>query len=270
MTDLSRWQTPAVAHDYARDGVVVLRDLIDTAWRARLERVIEQDLAQPGAHFHNFRSASGRFHATSRLRESYVDMEEYIFNSPLPAMAAYLMGSKRVNLLYDQIFVKEPGTDAASPWHQDHGVWPIRGSKVISFWLALDPVSPDSGGLNWLLGSHRWGRLFQPTTMGGRIYEPQPGFEPMPDVDANIQEYKIGSWNLNPGDVLAFHSLTVHGAKGNFTSERRRRACSIRFVGDDVVYDPRAQTMSELANPKLKAGDALDSEMFPVVWSDTP
>jgi len=266
MSDLTPWRTVALADAYARDGVVVLRQLIGADWRGRLGEVIERDMKAPGPYFHNFRSDTGRFHATSRLRESHAEMADYIFHSPLPAMAAFLMGSTRVNLLYDQIFVKEPGTDAASPWHQDHGVWPIRGSKVISFWLALDPVTQENGGLEWLLGSHSWARLFQPTTMGGRVYEAQPGFEKMPDIDADRSAYRIANWDLEPGDVLAFHSLTVHGARGNASSDRRRRACSIRFTGDDVVYDPRPQTMPELANAALRPGDPMDSPMFPVVW----
>jgi ectoine hydroxylase-related dioxygenase (phytanoyl-CoA dioxygenase family) len=181
-------------------------------------------------------------------------------------LAAFFLRSAKINLLYDQIFVKEPGTDAPSPWHQDYGVWPIRGSQVMSFWAALDPVTVTSGGLEWIVGSHAWGRIFQPKTMGGRIYEPNPDFEPMPDIESERDKYQIASWDLEPGDVLAFHALIIHGAKGNKTTSMRRRACSVRLTGDDVVYDPRQSTMTELANPVLQADDPLDSELFPVIW----
>ena len=38
---------------------------------------------------------------------------------------------------------------------------------------------------------------------------------------------------MQPGDAVAFHYRTLHGARGNFT-DRRRRAFSLRFVGDDA------------------------------------
>ncbi len=253
---------------FERDGVIVLRGAIDSSWRDRLAQAIERDIAKPGPHFHNFRANTGRFHATSRVREKDADAAAYIFESSLPEIAAFLMRSRKVNLLYDQIFAKEPGTDAPSPWHQDHGVWPIEGRQVMTFWLALDPVTRQSGGLEWLRGSHLWGRKFQPTTMGGRVYEPMPGYEPMPDIEAQREKYEILTWDMQPGDLLAFHSLTVHGARGNSTQSTRRRAFSVRFTGDDVCYAPRSSTMTELANPALAPGDVLDSPMFPVVWLD--
>lgn len=253
---------------FERDGVIVLRNVVDAGWRDRLAEAIERDIARPGPHFHNFKAKTGRFHATSRVREIDEAVADYVFDSPLPPLAAFLMRSAKVNLLYDQIFAKEPGTDAPSPWHQDHGVWPIEGRQVITFWLALDPVTRESGGLEWLKGSHRWGRKFQPTTMGGRVYEPMPGYEPMPDIEGSRKDYEILSWDMQAGDVLAFHSLTVHGAKGNSTAATRRRAFSVRYTGDDVRYAPRSATMPELANPALAAGDPLDSVMFPLVWKD--
>jgi ectoine hydroxylase-related dioxygenase (phytanoyl-CoA dioxygenase family) len=255
-----------ILRDFEVQGVVRLEGLVHEDWRRRLAAAIERDLASPGPHTHNFRSRSGRFHATSRLRESDPDIADYVAHSALPRLAAFFLRSSKINLLYDQVFVKEPGTDAPSPWHQDHGVWPIKGTKVMSFWAALDPVTQANGGLEWIVGSHRWGRIFQPRTMGGRIYEPNPDFEPMPDIESERARYEIAAWDLAPGDVLAFHSLTIHGAQGNRTAGTRRRACSVRYTGDDVVYDPRASTMTELANPTLRAGDALDSLLFPVVW----
>lgn len=265
MQALSAFMTEDLRTTFERDGVVLLRGLIGKAWRERLEGVIERDLKEPGPYCHNLKSNTGRFHATSRLRETDSDMADYVLKSPLPLLASYFLRSTKVNLLYDQIFVKEPGTDAPSPWHQDLVVWPIRGRQVMSFWLALDPVSAQSGGLEWLAGSHNWGRQFQPITMGGRVYERNPDYEPMPEIDSERDKYRILSWDMEPGDVLAFHALTVHGAKGNTTSNTRRRACTVRYAGDDIVYDVRPSTMTELANPALSDGSPLDSALFPLI-----
>ena len=111
---------------------------------------------------------------------------------------------------------------------------------------------------------------FQPITMGGRVYEPNPDYEPMPDISATRDQYDFLSEDMTPGDVLCFHALTVHGGGGNDTSDRRRRAYSVRYTGDDVVYDRRSSTMTELENPELETGDVLDSPLFPVVWRASP
>lgn len=53
-------------------------------------------------------------------------------------------------LLYDQVFVKEPGTSSPTPWHQDQPYWPIKGWQIMSFWAALDPVTEESGGIQFI------------------------------------------------------------------------------------------------------------------------
>jgi ectoine hydroxylase-related dioxygenase (phytanoyl-CoA dioxygenase family) len=50
--------------------------------------------------------------------------------------------------------------------------------------------------------------------------------------------YPVLEWAMQRGDAVAFHYRTLHGARGNF-SPARRRAFSLRFVGDDAVYATR-------------------------------
>jgi ectoine hydroxylase-related dioxygenase (phytanoyl-CoA dioxygenase family) len=61
---------------------------------------------------------------------------------------------------------------------------------------------------------------------------------PVPDPDAEPCSYRILEWPMQPGDAIAFHYKTVHGARGNM-SVRRRRAFSMRWVGDDAHYVTR-------------------------------
>jgi hypothetical protein len=51
--------------------------------------------------------------------------------------------------------VKEPGTRKATPWHNDHSYWQLKGNQVISLWLALDHV-PKSSCVKYVKGSHKW------------------------------------------------------------------------------------------------------------------
>lgn len=92
-------------------------------------------------------------------------------------------------------------------------------------------------------------------------------FEQPPDVDALRDQFTILGWPLEPGDCLAFHGLTLHGAPGN-ASNNRRRAFSARFTGDDARFVLRDGFMSppppESGGPCV--GAPMDSAAFPVIW----
>jgi ectoine hydroxylase-related dioxygenase (phytanoyl-CoA dioxygenase family) len=255
---------------FARDGVILLKGLVGEDWRRRLEAAIEDDLVHAPGYVHAIHSETGRYHMTSCRWPHDPDVRDYVFNSVLPGIAAELLQSAKVNLLYDQIFVKEPGTANRTPWHNDICVYPFTGRQALSFWLALDPVTKATGGLEYIRGSHLWTKNYQTDPKGfGRkedTYPPLPGYEFMPDIDAARGDYDIVCWDMEPGDVLAFHVRTVHGADANSSSTRRRRAYSIRYTGDDVRYAPHAACLKPLVNPELNPGDPLDSDLFPVVW----
>jgi ectoine hydroxylase-related dioxygenase (phytanoyl-CoA dioxygenase family) len=251
-------------------GATCLRGVVSDAWRSRIADAIEADIRDPGPNRHNYQIRKGRFHGNSVCWPRHPDLMDYVFNSPLPEIAARLLGSEKINLLYDQLFIKEPGTEAPTPWHHDHCVWPLKGHQVISFWLALDRVDEVSGRVEFVAGSHRWEGLFQPEPFakGGFGGERDPRFKPMPNIAEHRSRYEIIGWNLEPGDVVAFFSRTVHGASGNAATDRRRRGYTARYCGDDVTYDTTFKCPPWLVNPALADGDALDSDLFPVVWSN--
>jgi ectoine hydroxylase-related dioxygenase (phytanoyl-CoA dioxygenase family) len=91
----------------------------------------------------------------------------------------------------------------------------------------------------------------------------------MPDIDGRRDDYDIRHWSLQPGDAIAFHFLTVHGAPANLSSSHRRRGFAARWLGDDAVYAKRA---GEISPPfpgleqRLKPGDPLHTEEFPLVY----
>jgi hypothetical protein len=61
--------------------------------------------------------------------------------------------------------------------------------------------------------------------------------------------------------------MTVHGASGNSSTDRRRRGYTVRYVGDDVRYDPRPGASKPLYTDDLNAGDHLDCAQFPLLYS---
>ena len=260
--------TEPVINRFERDGVICLRQIIGEDWRDGIARAIERDYEDPGPYFHDYDGKGGRFHASSRRWQAHRELARYIFLSPLPLLAAQLMRSNKVNLLYDQIFSKEPRTPSPTPWHNDHTVWPIDGDQVVSFWLPLDPVSAETGAMEFVRGSNAWRKTYRAESFSKSAlrYNATPDREAVPDIDADRSAYDIASWDMSPGDLLAFGSYILHSAGGNGSEKIRRRAYSVRYTGDDVVYGPGPSTMPVLDNQDLAAGQPLDSALFPVVW----
>ena len=93
-----------------------------------------------------------------------------------------------------------------------------------------------------------------------------PRFETIPDFDAQRDQHEFLSWELQPGDMIAFHALAVHGAPGNRSSSRRRRAWAMRWLGDDARYASRVGAISPpLEGHGLTPGDAFGVAMFPEI-----
>ena len=49
----------------------------------------------------------------------------------------------------------------------------------------------------------------------------------------------VVSFETGPGDVVVHHARTIHGAAGNASATRRRRAISVRYCGDDARFHRR-------------------------------
>ncbi len=259
-------------HAYQDDGAMVLRGVVPEEWLVRIAGAIERDIATPGPFVHGYAATggNGRFHGNLRTWEHDPELRDFCLNSPLPELAARLLGCENVNLLYDQMFVKEASTPNPTRWHNDQPYWPIRGRQVLSFWISPDPVTTDSGALSFIRGSHKWNKFFQPERFGDTKahddYERNPDYLPIPDIDAARGDYEIVSWDLQPGDAYVFHALTVHGAGGNVRDDARRRGYTVRYTGDDIRYDTRPGTNIHLRSPEFADGDPLTPPRYPQVW----
>ncbi len=268
--------TRAVAIDddtvrrYRDDGAVVLRGLLDAATVERLRDAVETVLGSLSAHGNEYakpgeaRFAQDMFMA-QRPDDAGTAFRRLIQESPLAEAAGRLMGAREVRFFYDQMFVKEPGSVAPTPWHQDLPYWPLQGDQICGIWCPLDPVDGDSGAVQYVRGSHRGGRWYRPRHFGGdAAYDGARG-EAMPDIDATVPMADRLSWALEPRDAIAFHGLVIHGAGGNRTAQRRRRAVSLRWMGDDAIYDERPGTYPFDVSGQVP-GTPLSGARYPLVW----
>jgi hypothetical protein len=101
--------------------------------------------------------------------------------------------------------------------------------------------------------------VFRAIGHDGTDYSTQ-NLEELPDIEADRSKFNIVSWDLELGDALLFHALTIHGARGNNSKTTKRRAITTRWCGDDVTYQPRGG--GELYRHGLSPGDPFSSPIY--------
>ena len=264
--------TPALIDAFARDGAVCLRGLLSPDEVALLRRGIDANIAAPSprAKVASRPDDPGFFIEDFCCWQDNAAYRRFIFDSPLAAAAARLMQSRTVRLYHDHMLTKEPGTRQRTPWHQDQPYYNVEGRQNISFWIAVDPVRRHST-LEFVAGSHRGPWLMPRSFMDQQArWFPEGSLQDLPDIEAARERFPIIGWAVEPGDVIAFHMLSLHASAG-VDGDTRRRVFSVRMLGDDATHAPRAWVTSPpfpgLAE-RLPAGAPMhDDALFPLLWS---
>lgn len=254
---------------WRRDGVAPLRGVFSEDWLALLRDGVEQAMSSPSTVSKDYaKKGKGRFFTDHFMYRRLEPFRRFLYDSPAAAIAARLLGARKLNLFDEHLLVKEPGTENPTYWHQDLPYFEMTGTQLVSLWIPLDPVTAVTGALKFVPGSHLWGKLYRPIRigLGDEVAESDPLDGPAPDIDAEPEKYDIRMYDLNPGDCVAFHAAILHGATANLSPTIRRRALSVRFAGDDVTWQPRAYIPSVPDRPDLTPGGPIDGDQYPVVW----
>jgi ectoine hydroxylase-related dioxygenase (phytanoyl-CoA dioxygenase family) len=256
----------ALRADFARDGVVVIRDAFGD-WIETLRAGFERNLAAPGPFaIENVRPGEGgRFFEDYCNWQRIPEYRDFIMNSPAAEIAGRIMGSSRVQIFHEHVLVKEPGTAKPTPWHQDMPYYCVHGRSTASYWIPLDPVT-QVNTLRALKTSHLWPKLVRPKRWASNedFYASDDDFMDMPAIADG--DPRIIAPALEPGDAILFNFHCVHGAPGNQLATRRR-AFSARYVGDDVTFLARpGRTSPPFPGIDQQSGEPLREDWFPVVW----
>ena len=263
--------TPNTVREFRQNGAVCIRGLFNADEIARLRSGIDHNIAQPSIRA----KTASRPDDPGWFFEDFCNWQEnaayrqFIFESPAPTAAAALIGGKTVRLYHDHVLVKEPNTRQRTPWHQDQPYYNIVGSDNVSMWIPVDPVSREST-LEFVMGSHRGPWLMPRTFMENEAkWFPEGSLADLPDIDGDREAFDVRGWALEPGDMVCFNMLTLH-ASGGVPGAHRRRAFSVRFIGDDVRHAPRPwRTSPEFPGlaADLPEGLPMEHPLFPMVWN---
>lgn len=236
-------------------------------WVPALQQAVEQALSQPSALERSYKPQDGSapFFQDYCNWQRFSTLYDFVFHSPAAKVAAQLMKSQTVRFFHDHILVKHPGTSLITPWHQDQPYYCVQGEQSVSFWTPLDPVD-QKRSLECVAGSHLWSQVgFRPKRFDGTNLYKKDEFAELPDIDANRESFEILSYEMQPGDAIAFDFRTIHGAAGNH-SKTSRRVVSTRWVGDDARWAVRqGVTSPPFPHIDLPDGAPFDAPEFPLI-----
>ncbi|MFK7993506.1 MAG: phytanoyl-CoA dioxygenase family protein [Granulosicoccus sp.] len=234
MTDLSQAVT-----DFNRDGYFVARDLFSTDHVKALVALIdhslkpalapvefEADVHYPGAPVS--RQAPGG-QTPRRLLHAFGrdSLFQQVGKHPqVVQLLKKLMNAGQIRLSQNHhncVMTKHPGFSSVTSWHQDIRYWRFDRRELVSTWLALGPETRENGGLLVIPGSHTLD--FEPGQFDASLFL-------RTDLDDNAELLdKAVVVELQAGDMLFFHSRTLHAAGQNETDMIKR----------SLVYTYRAE-----------------------------
>ena len=162
---------------------------------------------------------------------------------------------------HSKITMKRPGAGGTWVWHQDYGYWYSNGClrpDMLTVAIPLTPNNEANGCLNVLAGSHLMGRIDH-----GFVGK-QTGADPLRVAAAEEQLERV-SFEAEPGDVMFFHSNTLHTSAPNRSdSDRHLLLVAYNARANDPYLEhhhPRYHPIDVLADSEILArADRHDGE----------
>ena len=282
-SDLPRAITDVEVANYHRDGVVLLREMFDADWIALLREGLQTNCDNPTYRSRVWdRDAEGRtMFWDSQAWQGIEQYRQFIFDSPAARIAGELMGSTEINFFFDAVFVRSPGSQFSTPWHQDEPYWSVEGYDTCTLWMPLVSVKKENA-LAYVPGSHRRDSVFYQYNFGdlnpdGKTGVDQVDFSAIadaeiPDIDADPDAFGVVSWDMQPGDCVVFNSRIMHGGSGKLAEDRDLQVFTTKWLGDDVRIKFRECGMDPdhsaiMTQYGLKSGDRPGTDLYPRIWS---
>ena len=226
---------------FDHDGFILLRGFVD---KERCEAILEaakEEIEKRNPPI----ETEGEYVETDnptlrRLRQVYDRRQEFrdwMTEEEIRPMLAQVLGETPVLTLahHNSIMTKMPSTSTETCWHQDRRYWNFENDNLVSVWLALGEEKMENGVLEFIPGSHKL--TYKPEQFDAKICF----MTGLPENDAIIAN-KV-HYDLHPGDVIIFHSRTLHHAFENRTDKPK-----ISFV-----YTVKAQ--SNQAKPGTRSSN---------------
>ena len=201
---------------YEHDGFVLARGMFDSEEMGLLRRAAKEDRELDQHAFGKGDGEGGTVrlslwnHPGDTIYGMFARCES-IVNS-----AEKILGGE-VYHYHSKMIMKDAKVGGAWAWHQDYGYWYQNG--VLFPWLtsasiAVDPATRENGCLQVLRGSHLMGRIDHVLTGD----QAGADLERVREAEKRLELVYV---EMDPGDVLFFHSNMLHRSDQNKSDKPR-------------------------------------------------
>ena len=170
--------------------------------------------------------------------------------------------SDGARLNQDGCLWKPPGA-AGLAYHQDGNYveW-ISPSELLTCWIALDDVYPNSGAIEYAAGSHEWGlgarpdNFHKPSDYRAALHEAAK----IAGKEAQIQTVSL------PRGGATFHSAAIWHGSGPNTSQLHRRAIALHCMPASCQFNPDKPAFAQ-GRFRLFGSNKMEESFYPILYN---
>lgn len=229
--------TGALAARYARDGYLVIPDLLDpTALGAARSEATAICRGQRGSFDGLVPAARGEPDDDVLRRYLCIHFPHKISSvllalARLPAAVDVLTSviGPNVKLMQSMLFIKSAGRPGQA-WHQDETHIPTRDRSLTAIWLALDDATVENGCLWVIPGSHRAGVLYPVRDQDDDRFDCAQEAYGFGALDQNAVPVEVPA-----GAAVVFHGYLLHRSLPNTGRRGMRRALVNHYMSAESL-----------------------------------
>ena len=185
-----------------------------------------------------------------------------VLSAPVGRLCATLGDWPGARLAQDNVIWKPPGAKPLG-FHQDNSYihWVVP-PEYVTCWIALDETTAAGGTIEYVAGSHRWGRFPQIP----QFHAPEDYREALAAAARAVgRTPEITAIEVPAGGAVLHHGDTWHGSGPN-RSDKPRRALVSHCISSAARFHPTE--ISYIYSRYKRIGDeTMDESFFPILWT---
>lgn len=263
--------SPAQRQQFHEDGFLILERLLEPAEvslaAARFEPLFRGEF-ETGLYPDEWNWQEGR-DPPDRTRQicngwkADRRIASLVLNTVVGRLCALLAGWPGARLAQDNVLWKPPQAKPLA-FHQDNSYvnW-VDPPCYVTCWMALDHTDARGGTLEYVRGSHRWGK-FPPVR---QFHAPEDYKEALRKAAAEVgQTPEIVPVEVPAGGCALHHGGTWHGSDSN-RSQRPRCSTVAHCISSAARFHPTE--VSYIYSRYKRVDDlTMDESFFPILWRE--
>lgn len=208
--------TPHDQAQYQQEGYLLRRKLFDEEEIDLLRRAAKEDRALDQHAFNKADGEGGRIRLSLWNHPGQGIYGAFARCERLVSTAEALLNDEPYHY-HSKMIMKEAKVGGAWTWHQDYGYWyqnAVLTPNLVSAFIAVDRATRENGCLQIIESSHQCGRVNHELTGD------QAGAD-MARVKEILKRFPHKYVEMEPGDVLFFHSNLLHRSDQNQSEHPR-------------------------------------------------